>query len=158
VNPTANQGIKKGLPYYNQGNNWLIAGHLGLLQVTGVWTVDAMVVFDDPDLYGLRLALARPPAGGPARAPADTLSKKISDDVGVFQLDFTFPDSIRNLNFGTFSIVLPQIGIKVYTNGDFFLDIGFPYNLDFRRSFSISAIVYGVPVLGSGGFYFGKLS
>src|SRR5690606_37624228 len=46
----------------------------------------------------------------------------------------------------------------IYTNGDFFFDFGFPYNLNFARSFTVQAIVYGVPVLGSAGFYFGKLS
>ena len=158
VNPNANQGTQKGLPYYDPSSNWLIAGHLGLLQVAGVWTVDAMVVFNDPNLYGLRLALGGAKAGGLAGLVVDILYKKITDDVGVFQIDFTFPDSIRNLNFGAVNVVLPQLGIKVYTNGDFFIDIGFPYNLDFRRSFSFSAIVYGVPVLGSGGLYFGKLS
>lgn len=158
VNPTANQGTTRGLPYYEPKNDWLIAGHLGLLQVAGAWTVDAMVVFNDPALYGLRLALAGPRAGGLAGLTVDILYKKITDDVGVFQLEWTFPDAIRNLNFGAVSIVLPQIGIQVYTNGDFLIDIGFPYNNDFRRSFSISAIVYGVPVLGAGGLYFGKLS
>jgi len=159
VNPKANQGAPpKGLPYYNQSNNWLIAAHLGLLKVGNAWTVDAMVVFNDPNLYGLRLALAGSKAGGLANLAVDVLYKKITDDIGVFQIDFTFPDAIRNLNFGMVSITLPQLGIKVYTNGDFFIDIGFPYNLDFRRSFSIAAIVYGVPVLGSGGLYFGKLS
>ena len=134
------------------------AAHLGLLKVGNAWTVDAMVVFNDPNLYGLRLALAGSKAGGLANLAVDILYKKITDDIGVFQIDFTFPDAIRNLNFGMVSITLPQLGIKVYTNGDFFIDIGFPYNLDFRRSFSIAAIVYGVPVLGSGGLYFGKLS
>ncbi|MEM7481907.1 MAG: peptidoglycan-binding protein [Acidobacteriota bacterium] len=159
VNPNADQGSPPaGVPYYDQGNNWLIAGHLGLLKIADAWTIDLMVVFNDPDLYGLRLALAGPKAGGLAGLAIDVLYKKITDDVGVFQIEFTFPDSIRNLNFGTVSVVLPNIGVEIYTNGDFFIDIGFPYNLDFRRSFSISAIVYGVPVLGSGGLYFGKLS
>jgi hypothetical protein len=158
VNPNANQGTQNGVPYYDPSSNWLIAGHLGLLQVAGVWTVDAMLVFNDPTLYALRLAMAGPRAGGLAGLAVDILYKKITDDVGLFQIDFTFPDSIRNLNFGAVSVTLPQIGIKVYTNGDFLIDVGFPYNLDFRRSFSFSAIVYGVPVLGSGGLYFGKLS
>ncbi|MEM6455523.1 MAG: peptidoglycan-binding protein, partial [Acidobacteriota bacterium] len=158
VDPNADQGSATGLPYYNRDNNWLIAFHLGLLKVGPAWTVDAMVVFNDPDLYGLRLALGGPKAGGLAGLSIDILYKKITDDIGVFQIEFTFPDAIRNLNFGAVSITLPQIGVKVFTNGDFFIDIGFPYNLDFRRSFSFSAIVYGVPVLGSGGLYFGKLS
>lgn len=158
VDPNANQGTTKGLPYYDKSSNWMIAAHFGVLQVAGIWTVDAQVVFNDPNLYGLRLTLGGAKAGGLAGLMVDILYKKITDDVGVFQIDFTFPDSVRNLNFGAVNVVLPQLGIKVYTNGDFFIDIGFPYNLDFRRSFSFSAIVYGVPVLGSGGLYFGKLS
>jgi hypothetical protein len=156
VNP--NQGGTAGLPYYNPSNNWLIAGHLGLLRVGSVWTVDVMVVFNDPNLYGLRLALAGSKAGGLAGLAIDILYKKITDDIGLFQINFTFPDAIRNINMGAMSITLPQIGIQVYTNGDFLIDIGFPYNLDFSRSFAIYAIIYGVPVMGAGGFYFGKLS
>ncbi|WP_316196939.1 LysM domain-containing protein [Bradyrhizobium sp. SZCCHNS3053] len=158
VDPNADEGGAPGLPYYDQSNNWLIAGHLGLMKVAGAWSIDAMLVFNDPNLYGLRLALAGEKMGGLANLVVDILYKKITDDIGVYQIDFTFPDIIRNLNFGAVSITLPQLGIKVYTNGDFFIDIGFPYNLDFRRSFSISVIVYGVPVLGAGGFYIGKLS
>ncbi|MET3709494.1 hypothetical protein ABIC65_000174 [Sphingomonas trueperi] len=158
VDPNANKGGAKGQPYYNQSNNWIIAGHMGLMKVGNTWSIDAMLVFNDPNLYGLRLALAGEKMGGLANLVIDILYKKITDDIGVYQIEFTFPDIIRNLNFGAVSITLPQLGVKVYTNGDFFIDIGFPYNLDFRRSFSISVIVYGVPVLGSGGVYFGKLS
>ncbi len=157
VNPDASDAAK-GTPYYDRNAGWLIAGHLQLLKAGDDWTVDAMLVFNDPNLYGLRLELA----GGKAKALAglvlDILYKKITDDVGVYQIDWTFPDSIRNLNFGAVSVVLPSIGVKIYTNGDFLIDIGFPYNMDFSRSFSFSAIIYGVPVHGSGGIYFGKLS
>lgn len=148
----------KGTPYYNRNSDWLIAGQLQLLKTGKDWTVDLMLVFNDPSLYGLRLALAGEKAKALGNLVLDILYKKITDDVGVYQIEWTFPDSIRNLNFGAVSIVLPEIGVKIYTNGDFFIDIGFPYNLDFTRSFSISAIVYGVPVLGAGGFYLGKLS
>ncbi|WP_267268205.1 hypothetical protein [Pseudomonas protegens] len=148
----------KGVPYYNRNSDWLIAGQLLLLKTGKDWTVDLMLVFNDPNLYGLRLALAGEKAKALGNLVLDILYKKITDDVGVYQIEWTFPDSIRNLNFGAVSIVLPEIGVKIYTNGDFFIDIGFPYNLDFTRSFSISAIVYGVPVLGAGGFYLGKLS
>jgi hypothetical protein len=157
VNPApAGQGA--GQPYYNQSNNWLIAGHFGLMQVAGGWTVDAMVVFNDPNLHGLRLALAGKKAGGLAGLAIDILYKKISDDVGLFQIDFTFPDSIRYINMGAISITLPQIGIEVYTNGDFMIDVGFPWNMDFQRSFALYAIIPpGIPVMGAGGFYFGSL-
>ncbi|HEV2757118.1 MAG TPA: peptidoglycan-binding protein [Actinomycetota bacterium] len=158
VNPTADPSAPAGQPYYEQSAGWLVAGHLKLLQVEGTWTVDVMAVFADPDLYGLRLQLAGPKAGGLAGLCIDILYKKITDDIGLYQVQFTFPDSIRKLNFGAVAVTLPQIGVQVYTNGDFLIDIGFPYKMDFSRSFSFSAIVYGVPVLGSGGFYFGKLS
>ncbi|TKC87272.1 LysM peptidoglycan-binding domain-containing protein [Trinickia terrae] len=156
VNPSANQPA--GFPYYQQDNNWLIATHMGFMKAGGAWTVDAMLVFDDPSLYGLRLALAGPKAGGLAGLAIDILYKKITDDIGLFQIDFAFPDSIRQMNFGAVAVTLPQLSIEVYTNGDFLIDIGFPYNNDFSRSFSLYAIVAGVPVMGSGGIYFGKLS
>lgn len=157
VNPGASGGAK-GTPYYDRNAGWLIAGHLQLLKAGNDWTVDLMLVFNDPNLYGARLAAAGEKAKALQGLVLDILYKKITDDVGVYQIDWTFPDSIRNLNFGAVSIVLPSIGVKIYTNGDFFIDIGFPYNMDFSRSFSFSAIIYGVPVLGSGGVYFGKLS
>jgi LysM repeat protein len=157
-NPVVPSNSVVGQPYYNAESNWLIALHFNLLKAGDVWAVDVQLVFNDPDLYGMRLALNGGKTGVLAGFVIDILYKKITDDVGLFQIDFTFPDSIRNLNFGAVSVVLPMIGIQIYTNGDFLIDLGFPYNMDFSRSFSISAIVYGVPVLGSGGVYFGKLS
>lgn len=162
VNPTTSQ---PGQPYYNPNNNWLIAFDFGLIQFTDpktnikYYTFDCKVVFNDPNLYGLRLALSGDKAKVLAGLVIDILYKKITDDVGVYQIDFSFPSIIRTLNFGAFTITLPSIQIKIYTNGDFFFDFGFPYNLDFSRSFSISAIIPpGIPVTGSAGFYFGKLS
>ena len=158
VNPTTST---KGQPYYNPNSNWLIAFDFGLLRIgdTKDYTFDCQVVFNDPNLYGLRIKLSGDKAKILAGLVLDILYKKITDDVGVYQIDFSFPSIIRTLSFGAFTITLPSIQIKIYTNGDFFFDFGFPYNLDFSRSFSISAIVPpGIPVTGSAGFYFGKLS
>ncbi len=155
VNPNSTQ---KGEPYYNPDNNWLVAADFGLLKVGPVYTFDCMILFNDPNLYGLRLQFNGEKAKVLAGLAIDILYKKITDDIGLYQIDFSFPSILRNLDFGAFSVVLPNIGIQIYTNGDFFFDFGFPYNLDFSRSFTVQAIVYGVPVLGSAGFYFGKLS
>jgi LysM repeat protein len=160
-NPVNPSSPTAGQPFYNPNNNWLIAADFGLIRVPGstsVYTFDCKVVFNDPNLYGLRLALNGEKAKALAGLVIDILYKKISDDVGVYQIDFSFPSIIRNLNFGAFNIILPDIGIQIYTNGDFFFDFGFPYNLDFSRSFTVQAIILGVPVTGSAGFYFGKLS
>src|SRR5262249_18621130 len=119
---------------------------------------DFMIVFNDPNLYGARLALSGDKVKVLSGLAIDVLYKKITDDIGCYQIEFTLPSVLRNLDFGAFSVTLPVIGLQIYTNGDFLIDFGFPYNMDFSRSFTVQGIIYGVPVLGSGGFYFGKLS
>jgi LysM repeat protein len=148
---------------FNEDSNWLIATNFGILNAgtkdKPVWTVDMQAVFNDPNLYGLRIAMA----GGKAKIfeglDFEIMYKKISDSIGVYQIDLTLPNALRYLQFGAVNITLPSIGIEIYTNGDFMVDIGFPYNMDFSRSFTLQAIVPpGIPAMGSGGFYFGKLS
>src|SRR3712207_7697682 len=51
--------------------------------------------------------------------------------------------------FGEVSITLPVVVIDIYTNGNFRLDFGFPYNEDFERSFALEIF----PFVGFGGFY-----
>ncbi len=117
------------------------------------------IVFNDPTIYGLRIALAGPSAKIFKGLDFQVMYRQISDSVGVYQAEITLPDIMRYLTVGAYSITLPVFGIAVYTNGDFQIDVGFPWNQDFSRSFSIEAIVPpGLPLLGSAGFYFGKLS
>lgn len=148
---------------FNEDSNWLIATSFGVLNVgtkdTPVWTVDAQIVFNDPNLYGLRIALSGDKAKVLKGLVFEIMYKKISDSIGVYQMDLTLPDKLRNLQFGAVNITLPCISLEIYTNGDFKVDIGFPHNMDFSRSFTLQAIVPpGIPAMGSGGFYFGKLS
>src|SRR5271165_6651710 len=119
----------------------------------------AQFVFNDPHLYGLRLALDGEPAKIFKGLDFQIMYRQVSETVGVYQAEITLPDVMRRLDVGAYTITLPVFGIAVYTNGDFMLDIGFPWNQDFTRSFSIEAIIYpGIPVVGSAGLYFGKLS
>jgi LysM repeat protein len=150
---------------FDENSNWLIATDFGILKTDGgtaknpEYTLDMQVVFNDPNLYGLRIAMAGPKAKVLAGLDFEILYKKISDSVGVYQMDLTLPAALRYLQFGEVNITLPSISLEIYTNGDFMVDIGFPYNLDFSRSFTVQAIVPpGIPAMGSGGFYFGKLS
>lgn len=148
---------------FNENSNWLIATDFGILNAgtseKPVWTIDMQVVFNDPSLYGLRIAMAGDKAKIFAGLDFEIMYKKISEGVGVYQIELTLPDALRYLQFGAVNITLPSIGVEIYTNGDFMVDIGFPYNLDFSRSFTVQAIVPpGIPAMGSGGFYFGKLS
>ena len=117
------------------------------------------VVFNDPSLYGLRIALAGPAAKIFKGLDFQIMYRQISESVGVYQTEITLPDVMRYLSVGAYSLTLPVFGISVYTNGDFQVDVGFPWNEDFSRSFTIEGIVYpGIPLIGSAGFYFGKLS
>ncbi|MGG6231466.1 LysM peptidoglycan-binding domain-containing protein [Tenacibaculum sp. SDUM215027] len=156
-------GSGNSLLSFNENSNWLIGTDFGILNVgtkeKPVWTLEMQAVFNDPNLYGLRIAMAGDKAKIFAGLDFEIMYKKISDGVGVYQIALTLPDALRYLQFGAVNITLPSIALAIYTNGDFMVDIGFPYKLDFSRSFTIQAIVPpGIPAMGSGGFYFGKLS
>src|ERR1022692_1923974 len=85
--------------------------------------------------------------------------RQVSDTVGVYQGEIALPDARRHLNLGGYAITLPVFAIAVYTNGDFQVDLGFPWGGDFSRSFTVEAVVApGIPVVGSAGLHFGKLS
>lgn len=117
------------------------------------------IVFNDPVIYALRIALDGEPAKIFKGLDFQIMYRQVSSTVGVYQAEITLPDVMRRLSVGAYTIILPVFGIAIYTNGDFQVDLGFPWNEDFSRSFTIEAIIYpGIPVLGSAGLYFGKLS
>ncbi|MDR7377107.1 LysM repeat protein [Rhodoferax ferrireducens] len=154
TSPVGTSTSPQGTPYYDRSSDWLIAARMLILERT----IDLGFVFHDSDLYGLHLKMAGTKAKALAGLAIDILYKKVTDEIGMYQVDWRFPDAVRNLNFGAVSVVLPDIGVQIYTNGDFMIDIGFPYKMDFTRSFSFSVIIAGIPVTGGGGVYFGKLS
>ena len=102
-------------------------------------------MFNDPVLYGLRLALDGKRAGVLAGLEFEILYRKISDSLGVFHIELKLPDSLRKIRSEA-DVTLPIIDLDVYTNGDFLVDLGFPHNLDFSRWFQIDMIVWAGPV------------
>ncbi|MBV7529890.1 hypothetical protein [Chitinophaga sp. sic0106] len=108
-------------------------------------------VFYDPELYGLSIDVKD---GQFKNLSFEVLYKKINDNVGVFQINLTLPDFVRQQQFGVVAVTLPSLTLSVYTNGDFVIDMGFPKNADFSRSFGLEFSIF----TGAGGFYFGKLS
>ncbi|MBK7338602.1 MAG: hypothetical protein IPJ00_21825 [Saprospirales bacterium] len=158
-----NDGLPNAI-LFNPQSNWLVGLDFGLLQVPpfdankAIFAFNLSALFNDPELYGLRIEVNGdkiPPLKG---LQFEILYKKINDSIGQYHIELILPDIMRYIEVGAASLVLPEIVVDVYTNGDFKVDFGFPYNFDFKRSFSITVIILGVPVLGSGGFYFGKLS
>lgn len=90
------------------------------------------------------------------------LYKPVTDDIGVFHILLQLPDYLRRWDIGKGTLTLPIIGIDIYTNGNFKLDLGFPYEWDFSRSLSFEIIIWlvkiPIPLVWSVGFYFSYLT
>jgi hypothetical protein len=170
----------EGQPVYDPQSSWLVATDFGVMKIEDKkqatrqpvvinnasaapsYVVALSIIFNDPNMYALRIALDGDAAKVFKGLDFQIMYRKISDTVGCYSSEITLPDVVRNISVGAYTITLPVFGIEVYTNGDFKVDIGFPWNFNFMRSFTVQGIVMvgpiPVPLLGSGGFYFGKLS
>ena len=134
---------------FDRDAGWFIGAKFKILD-----TLDLSMIFNDPVLYGVRIELSGEMAKSFAGLVFEILYRRISDTIGVYHIELVLPDVMRQLEFGAVSVTLPIVVIDIYTNGDFKLDLGFPWNSDFSRSFAIQAF----PFTGAGGFYFNKLS
>lgn len=163
--------------HLDSNSSWLIGMDFGVLKLEETKSSNAValatdaaqyfltmqIVFNDPNLYALRIALEGEPAKIFKGLDFQIMYKKISDTVGVYQAEITLPDVMRKIEMGQINLTLPVFGIAVYTNGDFQVDIGFPWKADFSRSFTFQTLIWTpigipIPVMGSAGVYFGKLS
>ncbi|SDX40941.1 LysM domain-containing protein [Hydrobacter penzbergensis] len=134
---------------YAANSQWLIGLDIQLME-----TLDLGIIFNDPKLYGLSIALSGERAGPLAGLRFEILYKKITDEIGMYRIEFQVPDMFRTIQLGAVSITLGIIVIEIYTNGNFKVDLGFPYNRNFDRSFSLQATIF----IGRGGFYLGVLN
>ncbi|WP_372394246.1 LysM peptidoglycan-binding domain-containing protein [Azospirillum sp. HJ39] len=153
---------------FDAASDWMVGLDFGVLKLseeegagdTGTgYFLTLQTVFNDPNFYALRLALDGSMAKVFKGLDFQIIYRQISDTVGVYSAQIALPTIMRRIDVGAYTITLPEFAISVYTNGDFQIDVGFPWNNDFSRSFTVEAIIPpGIPMLGSGGFYFGKLS
>lgn len=127
---------------------WLIGADFTVAEV-----VSLQIVFNDPALYGLHVSLSGAKAKKLAGLDFEILYKKVTDTIGVYHIDLTLPTAMRQLDFGAVSITLPTISLDIYTNGNFYVDCGYPVNMDFSKSACVQAATF----TGYGGFYFGVL-
>jgi LysM repeat protein len=164
--------------HFDANSSWLTGMDFGVLRLGGddkkanalVTAADVaqyfltlQIVFNDPYLYALRIALEGEPAKIFKGLDFQIMYKKISDSIGLYQAEIVLPDVMRKINMGQFNITLPVFGIAIYTNGNFQVDIGFPWKEDFSRSFTFQTLIWTpigipIPVMGSAGVYFGHLS
>ncbi|MHA7582452.1 hypothetical protein ACX12E_19015 [Paenibacillus vandeheii] len=141
---------------FDKNAGWLFAMDLSVLKTNGQYLFSLGLIFNDPKLYGLHLSMLGELFHG---LDFEIMYEKVDDSTGVYKANIQLPDVIRYLEFGAYSLTLPNFSLAFYTNGDFKVDIGFPWSFDFSRSFTIQTIVPpGLPAIGSAGFYINKLS
>jgi hypothetical protein len=107
-------------------------------------------VVRDPDLYGIRVAL---PVDG-SFFSLDIAYRKLTRELGVYTGGLVPPPAIRQIELGAASVTLAVIGFEIFTDGGFTIDFGYPKDRDFRRSFSVQVL----PFIGSGGFFYQRVS
>ncbi|MGH2944912.1 MAG: LysM peptidoglycan-binding domain-containing protein [Solirubrobacteraceae bacterium] len=130
------------------------AGWLFGADIIVMGTVTVQVVFDDPEMYGARIALAGQKAGSFAGLDFEILYRKLSNTLGVYHVELKLPDVMRHLEFGEVSVTLPVVILDIYTDGGFKIDLGFPYGGDWSVCFGLEVF----PFVGAGGSYFAKLN
>ncbi len=133
---------------FSAQSNWLIGAQFSVMG-----TVAISAIFNDPDLYGVLIALSGEKAKIFAGLKFEILYRKVTDTIGVYHIELKLPDAMRTLQFGAVSVTLPMVIIDIYTNGNFRVNFGFPVGLDFSNSFALQIF----PFVGYGGFYFALL-
>lgn len=134
---------------FSAESGWLIGARFSILGA-----IDLSVIFNDPFIYGVRLGLSGELVSVFSGLEFEILYRRLSDTLGVYRAEITLPDIMRHLEFGVVSLTLPVVALEIYTNGDFGIDVGFPWKGDFSRSISVTVKIF----IGQGGFYFNKLS
>ncbi|CTQ72770.1 hypothetical protein [Roseibium alexandrii] len=108
----------------------------------------------DPVLAGILLDVKLSKGDDDSLFAIDVLYRKLSDDLGVYAIEVVLPPYLRNWQFGAVGITIPAIGIEIFTDGNWGIDIGYPRNKDFQRSFAVNVF----PFVGAGGFYYRRVA
>ncbi len=124
---------------YDPNHDWLLALHL---VIDSFIKGELDLVLNDPSLYGVHVEFAT--------FHFDLLYRRVADGVGMFHVEAPIP--LPAIKAGALKIGLPHVGLSIFTNGGFKLDLGFPANMDFARGFQIELPPFG----GAGGFYFAR--
>lgn len=129
---------------------------MAALQLKLINAVDITLLMCDPVFYGLQVDIGK---GSElveqlAGLSFTILYSKVTETIGMFYARLKFPEAFRKMKLGTIQIFLGEIGVWIYTNGNFKIDMGFPHNQDFSNSFGLTYLLF----TGKGGFYFGLLN
>ena len=144
TDPVAGTGM-----VFDASSQWLIGVDIRVLEI-----VQVSLIFNDPRLYGIAIALDGERAGPLAGLRFEILYKQIAPGLGMFRIELRIPEAFRHIELGEVSLTLGVIVVEVYTNGNFLIDLGFPHNRDYERAFTVQVF----PFIGRGGIYFGVLN
>lgn len=142
---------KGGTPQLDPNNNWIAALQFKLLKA-----IDVSLLMCDPVFYGIEIAVGKgfemtDPLSG---LKVTILYSKVTDTIGMFYARLNFPEVFRKINLGAVQIALGEVAVAIYTNGNFKVDLGFPWEKNFSRSFGLTYMYF----TGQGGFYLGVLN
>lgn len=142
---------KGGIPQLDPNNNWIAALQFKLLKA-----IDVSLLMCDPVFYGIEIAVGKgfemtDPLSG---LKVTILYSKVTDTIGMFYARLNFPEVFRKINLGAVQIALGEVAVAIYTNGNFKVDLGFPWEKNFSRSFGLAYMYF----TGQGGFYLGVLN
>ncbi len=142
--------ISQGVSY-DAGTNWLFGA-----DVTINGMLNVKIVLNDPMLYGLLLTVDA--KQGSALEFLDgfgmeLLCRRVGNDIYMFRGELLVPKRYRTFYLGAVSLTLGRIRAEIYSNGGFYLDLGFPHQMDFSRSFVLQWGIF----TGRGGIYFGVM-
>lgn len=147
--PAANPVAAQPGLQYDASAGWVFG-----LQMQALKALSLSVVFADPAVYGMHIALSGENAKSLAGLSLEVLYRKIGPNLGQYHVDFKVPTAYRTLQLGAVSVTLAELVLDIYTNGNFKINAGYPPSLtDWSRSFALEVF----PFLGFGGFYFGLL-
>lgn len=134
---------------YDGDMNWLLGAE---------FKVDALkvgLVLNDPIMYGLMITVAANTGALAAFSGLylELFYKKITEDISMFKAVLMLPEKFRTIQLGVVSVKIGLVSFEVYTNGSFYIDLGFPHNADFSNSFVLEVYIF----TGRGGIYLGTL-
>lgn len=151
ITPPKEPGLLPGDVSYDGESKWLFGADFTINEMLNI-----KIVLNDPVLYGILATVKAKP--GSAMASFDgfgieLLYKRVTSEVYMFRGEMIVPQKYRSFQLGVISLTLGTIRVEVYTNGGFYVDLGFPHNLDFSNSFVLQWSIF----TGRGGVFFGVL-
>ncbi|WP_320998877.1 hypothetical protein [Eisenbergiella tayi] len=149
ISPPQTQGRLPDEVGYDAESNWLFGADFTINEA-----INIKLILNDPDLYGILATVNAKPGSALEFFDGfglELLYKRVTSHVYLFRGELLVPEKYRNFQLGIASLTLGRIQVEIYTNGGFYVALGFPHKMDFTNSFVLQWGIF----TGRGGIYFG---